>query len=337
MGVEVVYLSHDSFFHHFAGARHVERAERLHAVADGVSRCGLEIRSVEPQPVDRASLLAVHDAGYLDALEEFCRAGGGSIDSDTRAVPATWEAALRAAGAGLTAIPLLESGPGSVGMAAVRPPGHHATRNRAMGFCFLNNVAVTAARLRDRGLRVAIIDWDVHHGNGTQEAFENVAEVLYVSIHQSPFYPLTGRIEDIDRGEGTTINLPVPALTAGDFYSVAFAELIEPVVTQFNPDWLLISAGYDAHEADPLGELRLLAGDYGLMAQRLRAAVPAVPAIAFLEGGYDLEALATGVEATLRGLSGASDFEKELTTRSPQLAYQVLEVAKEQASRYWSL
>ncbi|MGH8912052.1 MAG: histone deacetylase family protein, partial [Acidimicrobiia bacterium] len=166
MGVEVVYLSHDVFYKHFAGERHVERPDRLRAVDEGVKRSGLAVRPVTPEPADRDAVLLVHDSLYLNSLEEFCLRGGGSIDSDTYAVIDTWEASLRAAGSGLNAIPLLREG--GIAMAAVRPPGHHATSNRAMGFCFLNNIAVAAARLRGEGGRVAIIDWDVHHGNGTQ-------------------------------------------------------------------------------------------------------------------------------------------------------------------------
>jgi acetoin utilization deacetylase AcuC-like enzyme len=335
MGVEVVYLSHDVFYRHFAGPRHVERPDRLRAVAEGVSRSGLIVSSVTPEPASQEALSLVHDPRYLDALEQFCRQGGGSIDSDTHAVPDTWEASLRAAGSGLTAIPLL--GPGSIALAAVRPPGHHATANRAMGFCFLNNVAVAAARLRGQGARVAVIDWDVHHGNGTQEMFKDDPDVLYLSIHQSPFYPLTGDIEDVERGEGTTVNLPVPIWTGGDLYRRAFEELVEPIVAQFEPHWLLISAGYDAHEADPLGGLRLDASDFGFMSSRLRAVLPLAPTIVFLEGGYDLEALASGTDATLRGLAGEDDFSAVVENQSPPQAYEALEEAKRHAARFWSL
>ena len=335
MGVEVVYLSHDVFYKHYAGARHIERPDRLRAVEEGVERSGLEIQAAVPAPADREALSMVHDPRYVDALREFCLSGGGSIDSDTHAVADTWEASIRAAGSGLSAIPLLAGG--GVAMAAVRPPGHHATANRAMGFCFLNNVAVAAAHLRSQGRRVAVVDWDVHHGNGTQEMFQGDGDVLYVSIHQSPFYPLTGYIEDIQEAEGTIINLPVPVGTGGDLYRRAFAELIEPIVTQFQPDWLLISAGYDAHEADPLGGLRLDASDYGHMSARLRAILPDVPTIVFLEGGYDLEALASGVDATLRGLTGVDQFSKKTEDSSPEFAYRSLEVAKDFAAAFWSL
>jgi acetoin utilization deacetylase AcuC-like enzyme len=336
MGVEVVYLSHDVFYKHFAGARHIERPERLHAVEEGVARSGLEVQAVVPDPADRAALSTVHDPSYIDALREFCLSGGGSIDSDTHAVTETWEASIRAAGSGLTAIPML--GKGGVALAAVRPPGHHATSNRAMGFCFLNNVAVAAAHLRVQGWRVAIVDWDVHHGNGTQEMFGDDPDVLYVSIHQSPFYPLTGHIEDIEQAEGTIVNLPVPIGTGGDFYRRSFVELIEPVIDQFHPDWLLISAGYDAHASDPLGGLRLVGADYGYMSARLRGLLPEIPAIVFLEGGYDLEALASGVDATLRGLAGVNEFSEEGGgVRSPDLAFRALEKAQELATRFWSL
>lgn len=339
MGVEVVYLSHDVFYKHFAGPHHIERPERLLAVEEGVARSGLEVQAVVPDAADRAALSIVHDPSYIDALREFCLSGGGSIDSDTHAVTETWEASIRAAGSGLTAIPLL--GKGGVALAAVRPPGHHATSNRAMGFCFLNNAAVAAAHLLAEGRRVAIVDWDVHHGNGTQEMFSEVADVLYVSIHQSPFYPLTGHIEDMALAGGTVVNLPVPIGTGGDLYRRAFAELLEPIISQFHPDWLLISAGYDAHASDPLGGLRLVDSDYGYVSARLRALLPEIPAIVFLEGGYDLEALASGVDATLRGLAGVSGVdefsEEDDGASSPDLAFQALEVAKELAAGFWSL
>ncbi|MBV8951817.1 MAG: histone deacetylase, partial [Actinobacteria bacterium] len=199
---------------------------------------------------------------------------------------------------------------------AVRPPGHHATPERAMGFCLLNNVAVTAAALADAGERVAVIDFDAHHGNGTQDTFARDPRVLYVSTHQWPLYPGTGRLDDVgrDAGQGTTCNLPFPAGTTGDVYLAAVDAVIGPLVTHFDPDWLLLSAGFDAHRADPLTGLALSAGDFGLIAARLAALAPGGRRLAFLEGGYDLEALARSVATTLPALIGAPAPREEAPT-----------------------
>jgi acetoin utilization deacetylase AcuC-like enzyme len=174
-----------------------------------------------------------------------------------------------------------------------------------MGFCFFNNVAITAAWLRRRGRTVAVIDWDVHHGNGTQAMLEDDPGSLYVSLHQEPFYPYEGRVEDIDRAPaGTTVNIPLPAGTAGDVYREAWENLVVPIVGQFEPDWVLLSAGYDAHVDDPLADLALTAPDYGWMAARLARVHPPSRLVFALEGGYDLAALEDSVSETLRGLVG---------------------------------
>lgn len=207
-----------------------------------------------------------------------------------------------------------------------------------MGFCLFNNVAVTAAGLRADGERVAIVDWDVHHGNGTQAAFWSDPDVLYISAHQYPFYPYEGWLDEVggEGAVGTTINLPVPAGTAGDVYREAWQRVMEPVLAQFNPDWLLISAGYDAHCEDPLAELRLEAIDYGWMAARLSSALPNASALAFLEGGYNLRALTASVTATLVGwVSGEP--EPSHTFNSPAAAFRAVEELAAVASRYWSL
>jgi acetoin utilization deacetylase AcuC-like enzyme len=210
--------------------------------------------------------------------------------------------------------------------------------DRAMGFCLFNNIAITAADLRARGDKVAIVDWDVHHGNGTQAAFWFDPEVLYVSAHQYPFYPYEGWLEEVGegRGEGTTINLPLPAGTAGDGYREAWERVVGPVLSQFEPDWLLISAGYDAHHDDPLAELRLEALDYQWMAARLARAFPNVPTICFLEGGYDLRALTESVSATLRGFAGEEPLPSE-NFRSPAATFLSIAKLHTVASRYWSL
>jgi acetoin utilization deacetylase AcuC-like enzyme len=312
---------------------------RLQAVQTGIEESGIPVQALEPERAERAWLHRVHSPAYVDAIERFCRSGGGHLDHDTVAGPDSWEAALRAAGAGPQAVEVLRDNQAvRFAFLALRPPGHHATMDRAMGFCLFNNVAVTAAGLRADGDRVAIVDWDVHHGNGTQAAFWSDPGVLYMSVHQYPFYPYEGWLEEVggEAAAGTTINLPVPAGTAGDVYREAWERVMEPVLTQFNPDWLLISAGYDAHCDDPLAELRLEANDYGWMAARLSAALPNVPAVALLEGGYNLRALTTSVTATLLGwVSGEPELSD--TFHSPAAAFRSVEELAVVASRYWSL
>jgi acetoin utilization deacetylase AcuC-like enzyme len=239
-------------------------------------------------------------------LEAFCAAGGGRIDADTSAGASSWDAALLAAGAGLDAVERLERGDGSAAFCVVRPPGHHATPGRAMGFCLLNNVAVTAAALADRGERVLVYDWDAHHGNGTQDAFYDDRRVLYVSAHQWPLYPGTGALDETGEGpgKGYTINLPLPPGTTGDVYLAAFDEVVAPAVERFDPTWVIVSAGFDAHRADPLTGLNLTAGDFADLTERLLGVAPAGRVVAFLEGGYDLQALALSAGAFVATLAG---------------------------------
>jgi acetoin utilization deacetylase AcuC-like enzyme len=297
------YLEHD------AGRGHPERPGRLDAVLRGVDAAGVEdaIARVAPRPATRAELETLHPATYLDALERFCAQGGGHIDPDTAAVPESWAAAVLAAGAGPDAVDRLERGEGDAAFLAVRPPGHHATPTRAMGFCLLNNVAVTAAVLAERGERVAVLDWDAHHGNGTQDAFYEDGRVLYVSLHEHPLYPFTGRLHETGHGEGagTTINVPLPEGATGDIYLRAMDELIGPAIEAFAPGWLLVSAGFDGHRADPLTGLRLTSGDFADLTNRALALVPVGRRVVFLEGGYDLEALADSTAACVAAMAGA--------------------------------
>ncbi|MGQ0849900.1 MAG: histone deacetylase family protein [Actinomycetota bacterium] len=346
MKVDVLYLTHRLFHEHYTGPFHPERPARLRAVEAGIEKAGLNIIRLEAPAADRNMLERVHDPKYLDAVERFCRMGGGHLDTDTVVGTISWPAAVHAAGAGPFAIEWMAGQPRGavVALAAVRPPGHHATRDRAMGFCLLNNVAVAAAGLRDIKARVAIIDWDVHHGNGTQEIFATDPEVLYISLHQSPLYPLTGAHDEVGHGpgEGFVINIPLPPGTSGDAYRQAWQRLVEPIVSQFGPDWLLISAGYDAHANDPLAELRLEDADYGWMATRLKKLLPMTPTAVFLEGGYHLPALEASVKATLLGFAGRweeVDAPTAVSTdrRSPHEAFEVIELIAGIAGRYWVL
>ena len=335
----VLYVTHPIFSEHETGPFHPERIARLRAVEQGVQGAGLPIRTLSPPKADRGVLELVHLPSYLDAVQRFCEAGGGHLDPDTVVVPTSWEAALRAAGAGPAAVAAMSAADDlTVAFLALRPPGHHATPDRAMGFCLINNIGVTAGWLALQGARVAIVDWDVHHGNGTQAMFYRHPGVLYLSIHQFPFYPYEGRAEEVGEGPGigTTVNIPVPAGTAGDAYRVAWEEIVAPVLTQFEPDWLLVSAGYDAHFEDPLAELRLESSDFGWMASRLAAIRGSKPVLLFLEGGYHLPALTASVSSSLRGLCGET-LEPGTEFLSNDDAFRSIERARLVAGKFWSL
>ena len=309
------YLDHD------AGRGHPERPARLDAVLLGVNRAGVSdaLVRVEPRPASRDELELLHPPEYLDALEQFCRQGGGHIDPDTAAVPESWDAALLAAGAGPDAVERLERGEADSAFLALRPPGHHATPTRPMGFCLINNVAVTAAGLAARGERVAVLDWDAHHGNGTQDAFYADGRVLYVSLHEFPLYPFTGRLAETGAGAGagTTLNLPMPAGATGDVYLRALDEVVGPAIEAFMPSWLLVSAGFDGHRADPLTDLGLSAGDFGDITADLVQLAPAGRRVLFLEGGYDIDALRLSSAATLGALVGEKRHEERPTGGGP--------------------
>ena len=300
LAVDPVFLEHDS------GPGHPERPARLEAVQRGIADAGLDevVERVKAEPADRVAIERVHKAQYLDAVERFCEHGGGYLDGDTHVGPRSYEAALLAAGAGLTVAAKLAAGEGDVGLCAVRPPGHHATIARAMGFCLINHVAVTAAALAAQGERVAIVDYDAHHGNGTQDIFYEHPDVLYVSMHEWPMYPGTGRLDEVGEGagHGTTLNLPFPAGTTGDVYRRAVDDVIAPRIADFAPTRLLISAGFDAHRRDPLTDLGLTAGDFADLTVALAQLLPATRPLLFLEGGYDLTGLAMSVGAALSAL-----------------------------------
>jgi acetoin utilization deacetylase AcuC-like enzyme len=319
-----VLVALDERFHaHDPGRGHPERPARLDAVEAGLADAGITIaagaRLVPERRATRAELERVHSGAYLDVLERTCAGGGGHLDGDTAVSSGSWEAALLAAGSGIAAVEALREGSERSAFLAVRPPGHHAVPTHAMGFCLINNVAVAAGALVDTGERVAIIDWDAHHGNGTQDIFYADDRVLYVSLHEWPLYPGTGRLHETGTGmaTGTTINLPLPAGATGDVYRHAFDALIGPVVQSFGADWLLVSAGYDAHRADPLTGLGLSAGDYTDLTAAAQALVPAGRMVVFLEGGYDLEALRASVRATVSVLAGEPVRPEAPTTGGP--------------------
>ncbi len=334
--MRLLHVTHPSGFNHDTGTLHPERPARLRAVYQGVAQSGVEKLEVEAEPLSRRDLTVVHDAGYVEAIRRFCAAGGGDLDADTPVSEGSWEAALAAAGAGPTAVERLSNGFEGPAFISVRPPGHHALRDRAMGFCLFNNVAITAARLMHSGSRVAIVDWDVHHGNGTQDIFYEEPAVLYASIHQSPFYPYQGNPTELGAGGGVgaTLNVPLPAFTAGDVYLEAFEGLVITAVKSFEPDWLLVSSGFDAHAHDPLAEFRLTELDYARMASELTELVPANRIVAFLEGGYHLPALRDSTAAVIRSLVGLSNDLEPSPFRSPEVSSRALERVKGAVSGY---
>jgi acetoin utilization deacetylase AcuC-like enzyme len=304
-------LIHSSrFAEHQTPPGHPERPERAE-VMDAVAARWLErgVEVVAPPLATCEQLSRVHDPEYLRRIAE--TAGRAlSLDPDTYTSPESYEVALLAAGAAVDATERVMAGAHTTALAMVRPPGHHAERDRAMGFCLFNNVAVAAAHARTLGAtRVAIVDFDVHHGNGTQHIFEADPDVLYVSTHQYPYYPGTGAADEIGIGPGAgrTVNLPLDVGAVDEDYQVVFDQVIVPVLTEFRPDVLLISAGFDAHERDPLAGMRLTTQSFAAMTRELMQVAEECCGgrmVLVTEGGYDLQALAGCLNAVVGALVG---------------------------------
>ena len=304
--MKVLYSTHPAYLRHDAGRHHPERPDRLWAVQRGVEASELKIAPLAPPEAGDDLLALAHTTGHIAHVRQVIAAGGGRFDPDTAAGPESWEAAVRAAGSGPHAVRLLErEDRDCVALLAVRPPGHHALADRAMGFCLFNNAAITARWLQARGARVAIVDWDVHHGNGTDAEFVADPDVFYVSAHQWPYYPGTGALDEAGTGPGRgyTINAAWPAGAAGDVYRRLFVELVTPRLREYAPDWVLVSCGFDAHHLDPLAGLRLTEADYHFMAAQLLQVAPPNRILVFLEGGYHLDAIAGSTRAMLAGFA----------------------------------
>jgi acetoin utilization deacetylase AcuC-like enzyme len=309
----VLYFSHPACLDHDPTPvmpGHPERPERLRAIERALAeRNWLGAERREAPLASEADLELAHSAEHVGAIREFCARGGGAIDPDTYAVEASWEAARRAAGGAGAMVRALLAGEDRIGFCGTRPAGHHAERERAMGFCLFDNVAVAAElAIRELGAeRVLIVDWDVHHGNGTAEIFRHRPDVLVANIHQGGIFPGSGAREDTGSGpgEGLTINLPVPSGSTEGLWLELLGEAILPAGREFAPDLVLVSAGFDAHRADPLASCALEASSFDQMATLVRdfATEMGAPLGAVLEGGYDVDALAECVVATLAAWS----------------------------------
>jgi len=295
------------FDRHKAPAHHPERPERLQAARNALTKVAAAFDAVPARPATDEELLRVHEARFLEALEKM-RGRSSRVDPDTYVSPESVDVARLAAGSLVSLVDALIDGPVSKGVALLRPPGHHARPGHAMGFCLLNNVAVAAAHARARGLeRVAVVDWDVHHGNGTQEIFWRDPHVLYVSTHQFPFYPGSGDVDEIGGGDGKgfTVNVPLPAGGGDSLYASAFERVVLPVVQAYAPELVLVSAGFDASANDPLAQMQLSAPAFGWMGRELArvAEKSAKGRMALvLEGGYDLFSLETGLRSAIDGM-----------------------------------
>jgi len=324
-GPNIVVIDDKLFLEHVAPPEHPERGERLLAVRAGLAQAAVDgsLRYTRLHAADATDeqLTRVHEPAYIESIGHLA-GRSGYLDSDTYLSPGSVPAARRAAGAAIALVEALHGGV-RFGFAVPRPPGHHALADRAMGFCLLNNVAVAAAHARSLGYeRVLLLDWDVHHGNGTEAIFYGDPSVLFMSLHQYPNYPGTGAAKDLGRGDGRgrTVNLPLPPGAADDTYAAAFERIVAPIIEQFAPDFTLVSCGFDAHERDPLAQMALSSQAYGAMTSQLLAALPAkCPVGLVLEGGYDLVALKESSQAVIRALSGDGPSKALLRTAAPTL------------------
>jgi acetoin utilization deacetylase AcuC-like enzyme len=342
--MSLIVIHTDKFGDHRPPPGHperVERAEVMHAIAGAWKQRGRIVQA--PRPATPEELRRVHSDAHLNAIA--ATAGRAvSLDPDTYTSPESRDVALLAAGAAIGGVDAIVQSRATRVMALVRPPGHHAERDRAMGFCLYNNVAAAAAHALTLGMeRVVVMDYDVHHGNGTQWIFYEDPRVLYMSTHQYPFYPGTGAADDVGRGKGAgfTLNVPLEAGSTDGDYDEVFKTLVIPIIDQFGPELVLISAGYDAHERDPLARMRLTTAGYRGLTKALCDAADRHchgRIVAVTEGGYDLSALRACLDSTIAVLDGApiqppADTPRPATQRSRMAIAQV----RSAHNKYWKL
>lgn len=297
--MSVALVRYSGHVEHRAPGSHPERPERVLAIDEALAASGLQFDELEARPATDAELLTAHAPEVLKTIAELASSGGGWIDGDTYVRPDSELVARFAAGATVALVAHLVAGRARRGLALVRPPGHHATRQRSMGFCLYNNVAIAA---RVAGKRTLIVDWDVHHGNGTQDIFYEDASVAYASIHESPLYPGTGRADETGRGPGAglTYNVPVPSGSGDETYVESIEAALGELYERLLPELIIVSAGFDAHARDPLASCTVTTRGFATMAERILARAGAVPVAFVLEGGYDTGALAESVVAVAR-------------------------------------
>jgi acetoin utilization deacetylase AcuC-like enzyme len=327
------YLAHDD-------PQHVERADRLRSILRALDTSGLRetLPTLDARPATNDEILMAHTEAHIAAVQRFGDHGGGYLDPDTYMNESSWEAALWAAGGTMRTVEAVLTGEHRNAYALVRPPGHHATRSRAMGFCLINNVAVAARyAIKAHGLeRVAIVDYDVHHGNGTQDIFYNDPNVLYCSTHASPYYPGTGLLHETGEapGQGATLNVPLPLGVGDTGYQQVFEKIIIPALRKWQPQLVLLSAGYDCHWSDPIGPMVLSILGYARLTQMLYELAEEVcegRMVITLEGGYNLDALGAGVVAALQVLQGQPPDHDPLGTINapePELAALIERITK---------
>ena len=331
------------FADHLTPPGHPERVERfevMQAVAAEFRKKGITVE--EPRAATVAEIGRVHAADYIEMIKE-TSGRAVALDPDTFTSPHTWDAATTAAGAAVSAVDhVLDAGVGARAFALVRPPGHHAEHAKAMGFCFFNSIAIAAAHARARGLsRVAIVDYDVHHGNGTQWAFYDDPSVLFLSSHQYPYYPGTGAVNDIGKGAGTgfTVNLPLSAGATDADYEAAYTRVAIPVLEQFRPEIVLISAGFDAHMDDPLAGMRLTSEYFGRLTRAIADVADATAQgrlVAITEGGYDLAGLATSLRASIGVLAGEKASSSKPEGPTPR-GEATIKAVTPHLAKYWKL
>jgi acetoin utilization deacetylase AcuC-like enzyme len=342
--LKTAIVSDRRYLKHFAGRSHPERPQRIEVMiemAESLRRPGLKFLTPREATLDEIAMC--HRPDYIAEVEHTASIDRFDFDPDTHSSRESYQTALLAAGGVLTAVQAVADGDANNAFAIVRPPGHHALPNRAMGFCFFNNLAIAANWLiKVRGLkRVMVVDWDVHHGNGTQEMFYESPELLYTSIHQFPHYPGTGSTHEIGYGPGIgyTVNIPMPAEFGDAEYLRVFDRLIMPMGRHFKPEFILVSAGFDCHFRDPLAQMRVSEVGFAAMAQRvnrLAAECCGGKVVAALEGGYDLDAIAESGRAVIEEF-GRDDDQPIRADQNGDRVMPIVERISQNVGRFWNL